>query len=125
VLHEYAGSLIRLGKTQEALKLPHVEPAAAFQCAERALFIRGAYSEAAAVGEAALAHVPESGIAYDAACAYARAKDVPNAVRLLRRASELGFRDATYAASDEDLAPLHGYADFEAWLVELRQSLAS
>ncbi|MBU8895385.1 peptidase M50 [Corallococcus sp. H22C18031201] len=125
VLHEFAGSLIRMGKVQEALRLPQVEPAAAFQCAERALFIRGAYSEAAAVSEAALEFVPDPGIAYDAACAFSRARNVSDAVRLLRRASELGFHDAAYAASDEDLAPLHGHPAFESWLAELRASRAS
>lgn len=125
VMHEFAGCLIRLGKVQAALRLPGVEPAGAFTCAERVLFIRGAYSEAAAVGEEALRHVPDPRIAYDAACAFARARNEADAVRLLRRASELGYRDAAYAASDEDLAPLHGHPGFEEWLAELRQSAAS
>lgn len=125
VMHEYAGTLIRLGRDAEALKLPGVEPEAAFSCAERVLFIRGAYSEAAAVGEMALKHAPSATLAYDAACAHARARNVPDAMRLLRRATELGFTDGAYAASDEDLAPLHGYPAFEEWLTELRQSAAS
>ena len=125
VMHEYAGSLIRAGKEAQALRLPGVDPAAAFSCAERALFIRGAYSEAAAMGEAALAHVPSPSVAYDAACAFARAHNLNDAVRLLHRAKELGFRDAAYAASDEDLAALHGHPAFEAWLTELRQSAPS
>jgi hypothetical protein len=125
VMHEYGGTLIRLGRTDEALKLPGVDPAAAFSCAERVLFIRGAYSEAAAVGEAALRYSPSATLAYDSACAYARARSVTDALRMLRRASELGFRDGAYAASDEDLAPLHGHPEFEAWLTELRQSAAS
>jgi Zn-dependent protease len=125
VMHEYAGSLIRAGKEPQALKLSGVDPAAAFSCAERVLFIRGAYSEAAAMGERALAHSPSPSIAYDAACAYARAHNVTDAVRLLQRARELGFRDAAFAASDEDLAPLHGHPTFEAWLADLRQSESS
>ncbi|WP_375754530.1 site-2 protease family protein [Corallococcus exercitus] len=120
VMHEYAGALIRLGQVNEALRLPGVDPAAAFRCAERALFIRGAYSEAAAVSEAALRHVPDPGIAYDAACAFARAGNVAEAVRLLQRAEALGFRDAAYAASDEDLSHLHGHPAFEEWLARLR-----
>jgi hypothetical protein len=47
---------------------------------------------------------------------------VRDALRLLERARELGFRDAAYAASDEDLAPLHGLPAFESWLTALRQS---
>ncbi|MFP2924384.1 TPR end-of-group domain-containing protein [Pyxidicoccus sp. 3LG] len=125
VLHEYAGTLIRLNREQEALRLPGLDPAAAYSCAERVLFIRGAYSEAATVSEAALKHTPSATIAYDAACAYSRARNVTDAVRMLRRATELGFTDGAYAASDEDLAPLHGHPEFEAWLTELRQSAAS
>jgi Zn-dependent protease len=125
VMHEYAGSLIRAGKEAQALRLPGVDVAAAFSCAERALFIRGAYSEAAAMGEAALVHVPSPTVAYDAACAFARAHNPHDAVRLLHRARELGFRDAAYAATDEDLATLHGHPAFEAWLTELRQSAPS
>jgi Zn-dependent protease len=125
VMHEYAGSLIRAGKQAQALRLPGVDVAAAFSCAERALFIRGAYSEAAAMGEAALAHVPSPTVAYDAACAFARAHNPHDAVRLLHRARELGFRDAAYAATDEDLATLHGHPAFEEWLTELRQSAPS
>lgn len=125
VLHEYAGTLIRLGREQDALRLTGLDAAAAYTCAERVLFIRGAFSEAAAVGEAALRHAPSATIAYDAACAYARARNAPDAIRLLRRASELGFNDGAYAASDADLAPLHGHPGFEAWLTELRQSAAS
>lgn len=125
VMHEYAGSLIRAGKEAQALRLPGVDVAVAFSCAERALFIRGAYSEAAAMGEAALAHVPSPSVAYDAACAFARAHNLPDAVRLLHRARELGFRDVAYAASDEDLAALHGHPAFEAWLADLRQSAPS
>lgn len=125
VMHEYAGSLIRAGKEARALQLPQVDPAAAFACAERVLFIRGAFSEAAAMGERALEHAPSPTIAYDAACAFARAHNVPDAVRLLQRAKELGFKDGAYAASDADLAPLHGHPGFEAWLTDLRQSAPS
>jgi Zn-dependent protease len=122
VMHEYAGCLIRAGRQAQALRLSGVDPASAFSFAERVLFIRGAYSEAAAVGEAALAHAPNPTIAYDAACAFARAHNAADAVRLLHRAKELGFKDGKYAASDEDLAVLHGQPAFEEWLSQLRQS---
>jgi Zn-dependent protease len=122
VLHEYAGSLIRSQRVQEALELPGVEPEQAFLCAERALFIRGAYSEAAAVAEAGLAHAPGARLAYEAACAHARARHRDDAVRMLRRATALGFQDAAYAASDEDLSALHGHSGFEQWLTQLRES---
>jgi hypothetical protein len=122
VLHEYAGALIRAERVQAALRLPDVDPESAFDCAQRTLFIRGAYSEAARVCEEGLGQVPSARLAYDAACAHARARHGDDAVRLLRRATALGFRDAAYAASDEDLASLHGHPDFERWLTELRES---
>jgi hypothetical protein len=125
VLHEYAGSLIRSERVQQALRLPGVEPEAAFLCAQRPLFLRGAYSEAAAIAETGLAHAPVSRLAYDAACAHARARHLSDAMRMLRRATELGFHEAPYAASDEDLAPLHGHPDFEQWLAGLQQSASA
>jgi Zn-dependent protease len=125
VLHEYAGALIRAARVNNALGLPGVRPEAAFLCAGRTLFTRGAYSEAAAIAEAGLAHAPAAQLAYDAACAHARARHLPDAVRMLRRATELGFADAPYAASDEDLALLHGHPDFEHWLETLRKSPAA
>ncbi len=125
VLHEYAGSLIRSERVQAALRLPGVEPESAFDCAQRTFFIRGAYSEAARVAEEGLTHVPSARLAYDSACAHARARHRDDAMRLLRRATALGFQDAAYAASDEDLASLHGYPDFEHWLSELRKSASA
>ncbi|WP_309892248.1 site-2 protease family protein [Archangium sp.] len=125
VMHEYAGSLIRADRVKDALKLPEVNPESAFDCAQRTLFIRGAYSEAARIAEEGLSHVPSARLAYDAACAHARARHRDNALRLLRRATELGFQDAAYAASDEDLASLHGQPDFEQWLSALRKSASA
>ncbi len=122
VLHEWAGALIRAGRTQEALRLPNVDPANAYACAERVLFIRGNFSEAAKVGLAAMVDYPRAETAYDTACALARAGDRAGALRLLERASEMGFRDAGFAASDSDLSSLHGFPGFQAWLGQLRKS---
>ncbi|QRN99122.1 site-2 protease family protein [Archangium violaceum] len=125
VLHEFAGSLIRAGRVQQALRLPGVDPEAAFTCAGRTLFIRGAYSEAARIAEEGLLHAPVARLAYDAACAHARARHKDDAMRMLHRATSLGFQDADYAASDEDLAPLHGHLDFEQWLMGLHKSASA
>ena len=122
VLHEWAGALIRTGRTQEALKLPKVDPPAAYACAQRVFFIRGNFSDAAKVGLEAMAHYPSAETAYDTACALARAGDRGGALRLLERAAELGFRDAEFAASDADLKLIHGLPGFEAWLAALRKS---
>jgi len=66
--------------------------------------------------------LPSARLAYETACAYARARHTDDAVRLLQRATELGFHDWAYAASDEDLAVLHGHARFEQWLAAGRKS---
>jgi Zn-dependent protease len=122
LLHEWAGSLIRLGRTEEALRLPGVTPEAAFHCAERVAFGRGDFSTAAAVGEEALRRCPSSNGAYDAACAYARAGRPDDALRLLQRAVELGFRDADFASQDPDLAAVHPHPGWSPLLSQLRES---
>jgi len=121
VLHEWAGSLIRADRVDEARKLQGVDPAAAFACAERVFFIRGNFSEAARVGLAALEQYPSAEAAYNTACALARSGDREGAVQLLERAAELGFRDGGLGESDSDLASLHGIERFEAWLDKLRK----
>jgi Zn-dependent protease len=125
VLHEWAGALIRAGQAETAARLPGVDLAAAYACAEKVAFLRGAYSEAARFGAESLARHPSPERAYDVACAYARAGDSSHAIAMLRRASELGFSDAEGAAGDPDLASLFGLPEFQSWLISLRKSAAS
>lgn len=126
VLHEYAGALIRDGRIDDARRLPGVQLSQAFACAERVLFLRGEFSAAGEMGERALAETEPASAsgsattAYDAACAYARAGRVDDALRLLEGASERGFHDPAYAESDSDLGALHGDPRFHAWLAALR-----
>ncbi len=125
LLHEWAGALLRLDQLDRVRHLPGVELKRAFDCASRVPFIRGDYAAAARLGEQSLALTPDAETAYDAACARAHLGERDAAVRLLTRASELGFRDAGYAESDADLAALHGYPPFHTWLDALRVSAAS
>ena len=125
VLHEWAGALIRAGRLERAKRLPEVDLGLAATCAGRVLFLRGAFSEAAAVAEQSLQWAPRAEAAYEAACAHARAGNVESALRCLEQASQLGFVDAAYASSDEDLARLHGHPEFVAWLTRLPRSAAS
>jgi Zn-dependent protease len=125
VLHEWAGALLRAGQRERVARLPGVDQAQAYACATRVLALRGAWSEAAALGEEALAVVPRAHTAYEAACAHAQAGNTPAALRLLHQASELGFRDAEYAATDADLTRLHAEPAFAGWLAALRNSAAS
>jgi hypothetical protein len=106
LLHEWAGTLLRLGRRAEALALPGVNTALAFGCAERVLYLRGAFLQAAVLGEEGVSLAPTPTGAYDAACSYARAGRLEDAARLLRRAIALGFRDLRHAEEDPDLAEL-------------------
>jgi Zn-dependent protease len=124
VLHEWAGALIRNNRVDDARKLPGVDMPGAYTCAERVFFIRGEFAAAAKVGLAALEEHPSADTAYDVACAMARAGDREGALRLLDRATELGFRKRNVAASDPDLASLHAEPRFQAWLARRDNSAA-
>jgi Zn-dependent protease len=115
VLHEWAGTLLRLGRVDEAAKVPGVDLAAAYECAERVFFLRERYSEAAEMADKRVSIRPTAEAAYDAACAWARSGDRDRAVAMLERARALGFSDLDYAARDPDLANLHGLPAFERW----------
>ncbi len=55
----------------------------------------------------------EASILYNAACLYSNLKKTPEALDALRKAWELGFKDAVWARRDPDLASLHGEPEFE------------
>ena len=120
LLHEWAGSLIRAGRDDEARAMKGVEMATAYRCAERLLFVRGEFAAAARAGLEGLDLRPSANAAYDVACAFARANDKEQATAVLRRAMELGFRDFQYASTDSDLATLHSHRPFLELLTELR-----
>jgi non-specific serine/threonine protein kinase len=56
----------------------------------------------------------ETTVLYNAACVYCQLGRKSDALDVLRRASEAGFKDAQWARRDPDLALLHGEAEFEA-----------
>jgi Zn-dependent protease len=120
VLHEWAGALLRLGRAEQAKRLPGVDLTQAYGCAERVLFIRGDFARAARMGAEAFELSPSAERAYDTACAFARAGEPEEALRLLQRAVSLGFDDARYAESDEDLATLRGNSAFQELLARMR-----
>jgi non-specific serine/threonine protein kinase len=55
----------------------------------------------------------EASILYNAACTFALLKRKPEAMDTLKKAWEAGFRDATWARRDPDLAILHGEPEFD------------
>jgi Zn-dependent protease len=122
ILQEWAGALLRAGRTADAEQLPGVDLAGAYGAAEKMAFLRGAYSEAVRFGEEGFRRRPTAEGAYDLACALARAGDTRRALEFLEAARELGYTDVEAAATDPDLASLHGTSSFDAWLNSLRKS---
>jgi tetratricopeptide (TPR) repeat protein len=120
VLHEWAGALIRAGKVDRARAIPGVDLSSAYGCAERVFFLRERFSEAASAALKRVELKPTAEAAYDAACALSRAGDRERAVALLERAHTLGFEDLRHAATDPDLAALHGHPRFQAFLGGLK-----
>ncbi|MFN0062419.1 MAG: TPR end-of-group domain-containing protein [Myxococcaceae bacterium] len=116
LLHEWAGTLLRLGKTEQALGLPAVDVETAYACATRVLFLREQFGAAASLGETALEKVHSPALAYDTACAWARAGQVDDALRCLRLAKTFGFQGFGHARDDADLDALRGHPEFDAWL---------
>ncbi len=119
ILHEYAGALLRAGKEAEARALPGVRMARAWAAAERVLYLRKEYVQAASAAEAAFREEPTATHAYTAACAWALAGRADDALRMLTLASQNGFADADEAATDADLKSLRARPDFQAWLGSL------
>ena len=124
LLHEWAGALIRMGRASEARRLSGVDLLEAYRAAEGVLLQRGEYAAAARLGEEALREVPRPEVAYNAACAWAKAGDERSTQRLLERAAELGFRDASYARQDPDLAAVRQSPWFDAWSQRVQGSAA-
>jgi hypothetical protein len=55
----------------------------------------------------------EASILYNAACVFGLLKKKPEALDALRKAWEAGFKDATWARRDPDMALLHGDPEFD------------
>lgn len=119
---EWAGTLLRLGRTDEARRAAGDHLLDAFRAAERILYLRGDFRAAARMGEQALLDFPKADVAYDVACSLARAGEVDSALRMLERSRELGFRDAAHAEGDPDLAAVRQSSAFDAWLRRVQQS---
>lgn len=80
-----------------------------------ALYLTGDYDAAAAWGERALATGATGPVvAYNTACAYARAGDAERALRSLGYAAELGWSDVRTAEEDPDLAAVRAAAGWPA-----------
>jgi tetratricopeptide (TPR) repeat protein len=70
----------------------------------------GRYADALIAGRRAMELEPSGRLAYNVACAAARAGDREGAIDALDRAVTLGWDDRTHATADDDLADLRSHA---------------
>lgn len=125
ILHEFAGALLRANREADARRLPGIRLARAWLAAERVYYVRGDYTRAALMAEAAFREEPSASLAYDAGCDWARANDATAALRMLALASQNGFKDRDTARNDPDLASLTAHPGFISWLESLTPTPAS
>ncbi|MCL2012181.1 MAG: hypothetical protein FWG75_05255 [Cystobacterineae bacterium] len=123
LLHEWAGTLLRLGKVSQVREMPNIRLSKAYLCAESVFRLRREYAQAAQAGEAAFNLEPEAELAYEAACNYALAEDDSNALRMLVLAAQNGFSNPQKALTDTALFRLHHNPEFQQWLSGLRWGL--
>ena len=91
-------------------------------------FQSGAARESAEIGEAFLQgdRVGAAGdlpalIAYNAACGWAKAGELPRGLQAFRRAADLGYADLTSVDSDDDIAPLRPLPGYDEARQQIRQ----
>jgi Zn-dependent protease len=123
-----ANALIIAGRFQDAGSLitrqQHPKyAAAAYKTLQVAAFHSGDYKLSAEAGRQAFERTKEAGIAYNIACAEARAGRADEALAWIARAVEMGYRDAKAMASDSDLETLRSRPEFEAICGRLREAV--
>jgi len=123
-----ANALMIAGRFQDAGSLitrqQHPKyAAAAYKTLQLAAFHSGDYKLSAEAGRQAFERTKEAGIAYNIACAEARAGRADEALAWIERAVEMGYRDAKAMASDSDLETLRSRPEFEAICGRLREAV--
>jgi Zn-dependent protease len=123
-----ANALMIAGRFQDAGSLitrqQHPKyAAAAYKTLQVAAFHSGDYKLSAEAGRQAFERTKEAGIAYNIACAEARAGRADEALAWIARAVEMGYRDAKAMASDSDLETLRSRPEFEAICGRLREAV--
>ena len=123
-----ANALMIAGRFQDAGSLitrqQHPKyAAAAYKTLQLAAFHSGDYKLSAEAGRQAFERTKEAGIAYNIACAEARAGRADEALAWIERAVEMGYRDAKSMASDSDLETLRSRPEFEAICGRLREAV--
>src|SRR5262249_43289750 len=123
--YTFASALIIAGRFQEASALIARQQnpnymAAAYAALQTAAFYSGEYDLSSEIGRQALERTKEPTIAYNIACAEARAGRADEALAWIDRAVAMGYRDVEAMASDSDLETLRARPEFEAICGRLR-----
>jgi len=114
----FANALIVTGRLQEAASLisrqQHPEYAAgSYKTLQAAAFHSGDYGLSAEAGRQAFERSKEPEVAYNVACAEARAGHSDEALAWIERAVAAGFRDIAALNSDSDFESLRSRPEFE------------
>jgi len=121
-----ANALMIAGRFQDAASViarqQHPQyTAAAYKTLQVAAFHSGDYKLSAEAGRQAFERTKEPGIAYNIACAEARAGRADEALAWIERAVEMGYRNVAAMASDSDFETLRSRPEFEAICGRLRE----
>ncbi|MGH9935663.1 MAG: TPR end-of-group domain-containing protein, partial [Blastocatellia bacterium] len=121
----FANALIIAGRFQEAASLiaRQQQPeyaAGAYKILQRAAFHSGECELSVEAGRQAFERAKEPEVAYNVACAEARAGHADEALAWIERAVDAGFRDVDALVSDSDFEILRSRPEFEAICGRLR-----
>jgi tetratricopeptide (TPR) repeat protein len=122
-----ANALIIAGRLHEAPPLiaRQQQPeyaAGAYRMLQIAAFHSGEYDLSVEAGRQAFERIREPEVAYNIACAEARAGRADEALAWIERAVEAGYRDGSALASDPDFVALRSRPEFEAICDKLREA---
>jgi Zn-dependent protease len=123
----FANALIVAGRLQEALPLiaRQQQPeyaAGAYKMLQIAAFHSGEFDLSAEAGRQSFERMKDPEVAYNIACAEARAGRDDEALAWIERAVEMGYHDGAAMASDPDFETLRSRPEFEALRGRLREA---
>jgi Zn-dependent protease len=124
--YTFADMLIAAGRLREASELIARQQnpryaAASYVALQAAAFNSGEFDLSSEAGRQALERKKDQAIAYNIACAEARAGRADEALAWIERAVEIGYRDVEAMVSDSDLETLRSRPEFEAICERLRE----
>jgi|GEM_PF-933788 len=124
--YTFADVLITAGRLREASELIARQQnpryaAASYVALQTAAFNSGELDLSSEAGRQALERKKDPAIAYNIACAEARAGRADEALAWIERAVEMGYRDLEAMVTDSDLETLRSRPEFEAICERLRK----